>query len=781
MSLFRYHEFVSHTSPEATSIDVGFLLGKRDVIAIGSLTGTLSILDPGIDIENRDTKSLILEEVLEYPILQLCVGKFLSSLTQDLLACLHPKFLIFYRIFEVSENIFSIEKVMEHKLPSPGYNMCVGKFGKSIDDQVCVQSLNCSLSVFETEHFVFTRQFQSGLHPGPLCYSEEEDSLFVANGHTLTAIKFQILTSASSIVTDDKRNIAYDWSINLGDVAIEMVVAETSPVQPSVLVLCKKILYCFTVSGNLRYILRFDYVALSLKMYEFLSDAYIRFCIGTSTRNLLFYMDTKLTWSTQLDFTPISIRVATFTERYRSMVTVLSDEGKCSVIYLGTEPHLFKFSVSENRFINFEERKKELKEYEAKIKLLTEKDDNDIIIKSDDETIVSKEVFKVQFEDNLEGNKKDNKKTCYLHVSSNSVNVQILVKSQIGIIKSETLASHITDKHEINFDNDKSSITDTKVNFFGIFENGKCMVDIAYIPLNVICRIVTPQRNANFKLSFDSKYSALPLSKIFDEFDFDNQYQVAFQMLNSDVCVSIFIAKSSNRYRVQSNSTECLYLFISELNRRLFLHYDDPHLRCAIPLEMFTDDICRLVSKETEISEVRKKLEKHTLQFRHSQMLFLTKLKNDREEVESHIHLYLDYCYKQLQSELDLLIKLDNERKELANGLVPLLNLFSLLMKMNGVDLIFDGSILESSNQDFSLLFGTLLSTQKGLPVQEVYDSQMIRKLMDSLYNSEGFLTEIAEEEEDEIEEEKEDNPNIEEQFEFSNLQSGSMKVTQIE
>lgn len=100
MSLFHYHEFVSHTSPEATSIDVGFLLGKRDVIAIGSLSGTLSILDPGIDIENRDTKSLILEEVLEYPILQLCVGKFLSSLTQDLLACLHPKFLIFYRIFE---------------------------------------------------------------------------------------------------------------------------------------------------------------------------------------------------------------------------------------------------------------------------------------------------------------------------------------------------------------------------------------------------------------------------------------------------------------------------------------------------------------------------------------------------------------------------------------------------------------------------------------------------------------------------------------------------------
>ena len=100
MSLFRYHEFISHTSSEATTIDVGFLLGKRDVIAIGSLTGTLSILDPGIDIENRETKSLILEEILEYPILQLCVGKFLSSLVQDLLACLHPKFLTFYRIFE---------------------------------------------------------------------------------------------------------------------------------------------------------------------------------------------------------------------------------------------------------------------------------------------------------------------------------------------------------------------------------------------------------------------------------------------------------------------------------------------------------------------------------------------------------------------------------------------------------------------------------------------------------------------------------------------------------
>uniref|UniRef100_A0A0K0DSQ7 CPSF_A domain-containing protein n=1 Tax=Strongyloides stercoralis TaxID=6248 RepID=A0A0K0DSQ7_STRER len=766
MSLFRYHEFISHTSSEASTIDVGFLLGKRDVIAIGSLNGTLSILDPGIDIENRTTKALIFEELLEYPILQLCVGKFLSSLTQDLLACLHPKFLTFYRIFEMSDNIYSIEKVMEHKLPSPAYNMCVGKFGKSNDDQICVQSLNCSLSIFETEHFIFTRSLQGGLHPGEICYTEENDSILITNGHLLSSIKFQTLASASSITIEGKKDLSHDWCVNLGDTAIEMIVAEASPIQPSVLVLCKKLLYCFTVSGNLRYIIRFDYIALSLMTYEFLSDSYIRFCIGTSTKNLLFYMDTKLVWSTQLDFLPISIRIATFTERYRGMITVLSDQGKCSTIYLGTEPHLFKFSVSENRFIDFEERKRELKEYEAKIKLMTEKDENDVIIRTDDSSLLNpNEMFLVKFEENFDSNDKKNKKTCYLYVYGNNLKVKIFIKSQMGIIKNETFVSGTNDRHEINFENDKISVTDTKVSFFAIFENGK----------------LTPQRNANFKLSFDSKYTALPLSKIFDEFDFDNQYQAAFQMLNSEVCVSIFIAKSSNRYRIQSNSTEYLYLFVNELNRRISSHYDDPNLRCAIPLEWFTDDICRLVSKETAINDVKKKLEKYTLQFRHSQMLFLSKLKSDREEIESHIQMYLEYCYKQLQTELDLLIQLEDEREELVKGLIPLLNLFSILMKLNGIDLIFDGSVLESSNQDFSLLFGTLLSTQKGLPIQESYDSNSIRKLMDSLYNSDGFLTGIIEEDENELEEEEGENLNIEEQFEFSNLQSGSMKVIQTE
>uniref|UniRef100_A0A0N5CDU9 Uncharacterized protein n=1 Tax=Strongyloides papillosus TaxID=174720 RepID=A0A0N5CDU9_STREA len=77
-------------------------------------------------------------------------------------------------------------------------------------------------------------------------------------------------------------------------------------------------------------------------------------------------------------------------------------------------------------------------------------------------------------------------------------------------------------------------------------------------------------------------------------------------------------------------------------------------------------------------------------------------------------------------------------------------------MNLNRGDLIFDGFILESLKKDFSLLFCILLSTQKCLPVQEVYDSQMMRKLMDFLYNSESILTEIAEKEE------KEDSPNIE-------------------
>jgi hypothetical protein len=40
-----------------------------------------------------------------------------------------------------------------------------------------------------------------------------------------------------------------DWSLNLGDTALQLEVVLQASIQPSILVLCKRVLYCVTVGG----------------------------------------------------------------------------------------------------------------------------------------------------------------------------------------------------------------------------------------------------------------------------------------------------------------------------------------------------------------------------------------------------------------------------------------------------------------------------------------------------------------------------------------------------
>ena len=46
------------------------------------------------------------------------------------------------------------------------------------------------------------------------------------------------------------------------------------------------------------------------------------------------------------------------------MLALLSDDNKVFVVYLGTEPALFRMPVTQSRFIDFEARRKELREFE---------------------------------------------------------------------------------------------------------------------------------------------------------------------------------------------------------------------------------------------------------------------------------------------------------------------------------------------------------------------------------------------------------------------------------
>ena len=131
---------------------------------------------------------------------------------------------------------------------------------------------------------------------------------------------------------------------------------------------------------------------------------YTQLCIGSSTKTLIFFRDAEMAWTTQLSDVPVIVRLMNLRFPYRisnhykssynlisdslrSMVVILTGENKIIVGYLGTEPALFRMPVTQSRsawinlsnlefvdfptitlrFIDFEARKAELREFELAI------------------------------------------------------------------------------------------------------------------------------------------------------------------------------------------------------------------------------------------------------------------------------------------------------------------------------------------------------------------------------------------------------------------------------
>ena len=122
-----------------------------------------------------------------------------------------------------------------------------------------------------------------------------------------------------------------NWQFNLGDTALSVVSIETTPVQPTIIVLCRRTLFAFTHGGVPRFQIRLQAIATSLLVYKtrkfFLlvrifaanskcsfsvNDATVQMCVGTATRTLLLYRDATLVWSAQLPFVPVDVLLASF-------------------------------------------------------------------------------------------------------------------------------------------------------------------------------------------------------------------------------------------------------------------------------------------------------------------------------------------------------------------------------------------------------------------------------------------------------------------------------------
>ena len=412
MSLFSCSPFWSTSPDTPESFDAhAFYVANIDndpngteKILTGSLQGILRIYQ--VKQQSVQVEDLLLEVKMDAPIVQLSGGRLGQSRDGLALAVLQPKKLSVWKVMAVQMGTgvaayYELMKMYEHKLERTAYNMCVGPFGGVYGkDYICVQSLDAHLMFFEQDAVSFIRPLPNSLIPSPICYLFKTDSFIIQNStYEIECYKYQSLSAASSIAnvsstntiseeelqgealkmeTESKnhlqvsangglllsgKKLQIDWSVSLGECAIDIQIARFSrslaASQVDILVLCEHTLFTIKESGSIRLQKRLDYNPSCCIAFntDIASDAQHRssveqvnqhLLIGNFEEFIMLYRDTQLIWASKFhNEVPIALRVAQFAG-IRGLICGMTETGHVSVSYLGTDPPLPSASKSKD-------------------------------------------------------------------------------------------------------------------------------------------------------------------------------------------------------------------------------------------------------------------------------------------------------------------------------------------------------------------------------------------------------------------------------------------------
>ncbi|KAG9403741.1 hypothetical protein AC1031_005229 [Aphanomyces cochlioides] len=394
MSLFQAREWWTVTSGQAEEYTYGALaVGNvdndptpHDKIVIGSLHGMLRVYFPTqgeFKIEH-----LLLEEQLEYPILQIEIGHFIAHTTQLGMVVLHPKHVAIFTLDGVggagmSASYFKLTKKYEHALGIDGdhftaFNMIHGPFGKSSEkDHICVQALDGRLQFFEQDRFGFMQQLPTCLVPGSLCYASGNDSIITATSDLhVECYRYQVLaTSVVNKKKDDAKDakgvtavkaLHTEWRTNIGETVLDIRTGKfqfnVRAKSFDVVVLAEFSLFCLTPTGEICFHKRLGFHPSSCCLYTRPqvdnSDCTDNLIIATHTKQWMIYRDASLIWSAIAPTVSTALAVASF-GGIDGMIVSLDDDGRLNVNYLGTDPPTTSVIASDAKEVNYEEMDEE--------------------------------------------------------------------------------------------------------------------------------------------------------------------------------------------------------------------------------------------------------------------------------------------------------------------------------------------------------------------------------------------------------------------------------------
>uniref|UniRef100_A0A671VMP5 Bardet-Biedl syndrome 9 n=1 Tax=Sparus aurata TaxID=8175 RepID=A0A671VMP5_SPAAU len=625
MSLFKARDWWSAVLGEGEEFDQGCLCvgdvdnsgSGHDKVVVGSYMGMLRIFSPHANksTEGVPVEAQLLEVQLQNAIIQVEVGKFVSCSDLLHLAVLHPRKLSVYSVSGTAGNVehgdqYQLKLVYEHNLQRTACNMTYGTFGGVTGHHsLCIQSMEGMLMFFEQDSYSFGRFLPGFLLPGPLVYNPRTDSfLTVSSARQLESYKYETLAVATEaesrqdpdlpLKTGGKR-LTPDWTFVLGEQALDLCVPSFSHSSASIFVLGERNLYCLRDNGQIRFMKKLEFNPSCFLPYTSVTDGTTNLLMGNHTNMLLVYQDVTLKWAAQLPYVPVAVRIANFPD-LKGVVISLSSSGHLLCSYMGTDPSFFSTPKVDAREADYEQVDAEMKKLQKFIREATRTQG------IGSSTVVAFSAF-------LNGRYPPADLTGDVTVSySSPTGVPRVLQSRFSL------------------------------------------------PLGLVCVPSSPAKTTKFKITVDTNQAPVDLDSIFPEFSGKSEDKdgnsLAFQFL-SGAKVTVLASKTSQRYRIQSDSFEDMWLVVKELVRRFDRHFSKLGVKDfkksfsgPLPLQEYFLSVDHHFQLRVSAQQYQDLLSERAVQFRAIQRRLLTRFKDKTPAPLQNLDTLLDATYSQVMA-----------------------------------------------------------------------------------------------------------------------------------
>lgn len=701
MSLFKARDWWASTLGEGEEFDQGCLCvgdvdnsgSGYDKIVVGSFMGMLRIFSPHPakpdELTEADTQ--LLEVQLHEPIIQVELGKFVSCSDLLHLAVLHPRKLSVYAVSGTAGNVehgdqYQLRLVYEHNLQRTACNMTYGPFGGVTGHHfICIQSMDGMLMFFEQESYGFGRFLPGFLLPGPLSYCIRTDSFItVSSARQVECYRYETLAVATDADTrqdsaqqskSSGKRLTAEWTLVLGEEALDICVPNTSPVMSSIFVLGERNLFCLKDNGQIRFMKKLEFNPSCFLPYASVSEGSTNVLMCNHNNMLLVYQDATLKWAAQLSCVPVTVRVANFPE-LRGLVVTLNADGRLHCSYMGTDPSFFTAPKVEAREVNYDEVDTEMKRLQKVIREATKT--QDILPRAETEeelsltAVVSSQLDQASCAVIPEMNGTP--------VPSVTVKVKITSRTAVQSPKVTVCVQPPLAVTQDQFVLDSMGSGCEVVLRFSAFLNGiyppaDLSGDIAVsyssatgIPRVSQCRFVLPLRlvccpssaikNGKYKITMDTNKPPINLSDVFPDFSEKSENNdssvLGFQLITGSRVI-VLASKTSQRYRIQSESFEDMWLVAKELVQRFDRHFASLGVKDfrnsftgPVPLPEYFETVDHHFELRVNAQKYQDLLSERAVQFRAIQRRLLTRFKDKTPGPLQNLDTLMEGTYRQV-------------------------------------------------------------------------------------------------------------------------------------